>query len=372
MWFTGIDWADDHHDIHALTETGESILQLHVAHSREGIHRLLAALERISGAGQKDQMVCVLETKQGLLITALLEAGFAVYPVNPKTVDRWRSPAGAKTDQLDAYLLAKVGRSDWQQLRRLQPEGPLISELKLLTGDQHHLIGEQTRLVNQLTACLKAYYPVALSCFTKLAQKSSLAFLRAYPTPEQAAGATAQELTAVLKQAGHPQASRVAPRIWERLQQPALHADAPTVRAKARLMLALLSQLEPLMAQIAAYDRAIADLFERHGEHEIMESLPGAGERLAPRELSEMGDDAESFKDVPRFQKVAGTAPVLKASGKQRFVCQRKACIKPLRDVLYLFAMQTIKRERWAKEYYRKKRAQGKSHAQAVRELANI
>jgi hypothetical protein len=32
----------------------------------------------------------------------LLEAGFPVYPVNPKTVDRHRKPAGAKTDAIDA------------------------------------------------------------------------------------------------------------------------------------------------------------------------------------------------------------------------------------------------------------------------------
>jgi predicted CoA-binding protein len=33
-----------------------------------------------------------------MLITALLEAGFAVYPVNPQTVDRKRSASRAKTD----------------------------------------------------------------------------------------------------------------------------------------------------------------------------------------------------------------------------------------------------------------------------------
>ena len=38
-----------------------------------------------------DQIACILETNHGLLITALLEAGLALYPVNPKTIDRKRT-----------------------------------------------------------------------------------------------------------------------------------------------------------------------------------------------------------------------------------------------------------------------------------------
>ena len=47
------------------------------------------------------------------LIAALLEAGFAVYLVNPRTVDRRRKPSGAKTNAIDAYLLAKRGAVTW-------------------------------------------------------------------------------------------------------------------------------------------------------------------------------------------------------------------------------------------------------------------
>jgi transposase len=75
-----------------------------------------------------------------------------VYPVNPRTVDRRRKPSGAKTDAIDAYLLAKTGRSDLPDLRRLQPDAAQIQELKALTRDQDALIQSQTRLVNQLTA----------------------------------------------------------------------------------------------------------------------------------------------------------------------------------------------------------------------------
>ena len=132
-------------------------------------------------------MACIVETSQGLLITHLLEVGWSVYPVNPKTVDRKRGAAGAKTDKIDAYLLAKTGRSDLADLRQLKPDSPIVAELKELTRDQDNLVQMQTRLVNQLTACLKAYYPGALALFSKLQQRSALLFLQAYPTPASSA-----------------------------------------------------------------------------------------------------------------------------------------------------------------------------------------
>src|SRR5213082_2702634 len=144
-------------------------------------------------------MACIIETTHGLLIAALLEAGFPVYPVNPKTVDRRRSASGAKTDQIDAYLLAKHGRAELADRRRLEADTPLVQELKALTRDQDSLIQSQTRLVNQLTACLKAYYPVALKLFSKLHQRSTLLFLQTYPTPEVAMAASTQQIALVLK-----------------------------------------------------------------------------------------------------------------------------------------------------------------------------
>jgi transposase len=220
MWYAGIDWADVHHEVVVIDERGQIVASKRVEHTKAGLEGLGQFLESISGPAQKEQLACIIETTHGLLIAALLEAGFPVYPVNPKTIDRRRVPSGAKTDLIDAYLLAKTGRSDLADLRRLQPDSPLIQELKQLTRDQEQLIQMQTRLVNQLTASLKAYYPVALSLFAKLQQRSTLRFLQAYPTPQAAQAAQLAQITSVLKQAGHHQAETVAAKVFEKLHQP--------------------------------------------------------------------------------------------------------------------------------------------------------
>src|SRR5438045_1761326 len=236
MWYAGIDWADTHHDALVIDEKGRQVGSLRVNHSPQGMSRLNAFLEQIIGTAPKEQMACIIETTHGLLIAHLLEAGWPVYPVNPRTVDRRRSASGAKTDTIDAYLLAKTGRADLADLHRLTPDSETVSELKELTRDQDGLIRMQTRLVNQLTACLKAYYPVALELFTKLPQKCTLLFLQTYPTPQAAMAASAEQIQQVLRQAKHSNPTAVAATIVERLHQPHLQADAMITGSTARFM----------------------------------------------------------------------------------------------------------------------------------------
>lgn len=230
----------------------------------------------------------------------------------------------------------------------------------------------QTRLVNQLTACLKAYYPVALSLFSQLQQRSTLLFLQTYPNPQAAQAASVQQITVVLKHAGHPTAEKIAPKIVEALARPSLAADPITTSTKSRLALALIAQLLPLVEQIAAYDKVISDLFLSHADSRMVESLPRAGRRLAPRLLAELGDDRERYADATSLQALAGTAPVLYQSGHFKKAHRRHACLKHLRNALYQFAWQSTQTETWAHDYYRRKRAEGKSHSVAVRALSNV
>ena len=355
-----------------IDEQGQQLGSIRVAHSPEGLSQLDSYLECIAGPGGKDQLACIVETTHGLLIAYLLEQGWAVYPVNPRTVERRRAPSGAKTDTIDAYLLAKTGRADFADLRRLNPDSEQIQELKTLTRDQDGLIQMQTRLVNQLTACLKAYYPVVLELFGKLQQPSTLAFLRAYPTLQAARSASVEELAATLKQAKYPGARQKAQQIAKDLQQPALQANEVTTRTKSRLMLALVDQLEPLLKQIAEYDKEIERLFLRHADSELFQSLPRALPRLAPRLLAELGDDRTRYESASSLQALAGTAPVLFQSGTYQKAHRRLGCIKPWRNALQQFAWQSTHSEAWAKEYYQRKRAEGKSHTVAVRALANV
>ena len=370
MWYVGLDWADTHHDVEVLDEAGQRVGVRRFAHSHAGLNELQEFLLRI--ATSPEQLACIVETSHGLLIAFLLEAGIPVYPVNPKLANQLRNVAGAKTDRIDAHLLAKLGRFDLAALRRLEPDSPTVQELKTLTRDQDALIQTQTRLVNQLTACLKEYYPAALHLFAKLQQRSTLVFLQTYPTPQAAQAASVQDIITTLRAGKHTNPTQVAATIVEELQHPQLVATEVIVRAKSRLLLSLVKQLLVVIEEIKNYDQAIRPLFLSHADQQIWASLPGAGKRLAPRLLAEWGEERARFADANSVQTLAGTAPVPSQSGNYAKAYKRFACVKPLRNALYQFAWQSTRQEAWALAYYQRKRAEGKSHSMAVRALANV
>ena len=93
MWFVGIDWGDRAHEIAAVDEHGGSGGTLHIPHTADGLRELIHWLMALSPSGGRrrgkatgdpERIACMVETSAGLLVTALLDAGFAVYPVNPR------------------------------------------------------------------------------------------------------------------------------------------------------------------------------------------------------------------------------------------------------------------------------------------------
>jgi len=368
--FVGIDWADREHEICIIDHEGAELVRFRVPHNRQGLETLKERILRHTNT--PGEAPCFLETSQGLLVQFLLENGFPVYPLNPKVVDYRRKPSGAKSDAIDARLLADIGRSDFRRLRRLNPDSEHIQELKTLCRDQDVLLEDVTRLTNRLTACLKEYYPVALELFSRLTLPVTLAFLRTYPTLEAARKASVSELVSFLKAHRHPQPELAAQRIYAQLQAPQLEARPAVARAKSRFMLVLVAQLEPLLEAVKEYDEEITRLFKSHPDSLIFASLPGAGTRLAPRLLAGWGDDRGRYENAAAMQALAGTSPVLYQSGRYRVARKRRACIKFLRRALHLFAYQSTRFASWARNYYRFKRATGKTHHEALRALANI
>ena len=196
MWYVGLDWADTPHAVSVLTEVGKQGGARRFSHSPEGLNDLNQFLW--SFTSQPEEWTCIVETNHGQLVAFLLAAGIPVYPVNPKTIKGLRKVTGARTDRIDAHVLAKAGYFNLSDLHRLEPESPAVQELKALTRDQGSLIQMQIRLVKQLTACLKESYPVALRLFCKVQQPATLRFLQAYPTQEAAQSASAEEMAAPL------------------------------------------------------------------------------------------------------------------------------------------------------------------------------
>ena len=66
----------------------------------------------------------------------------------------------------------------------------------------------------------------------------------------------------------------------------------------------------------------------------------------------------------------SGIAPVLASSGQQRWVHYRWACPKFVRQTIHEWALHSLGQCAWARDYYQRQLARGKSHHAAVRALA--
>ena len=140
-----------------------------------------------------------------------------------------------------------------------------------------------------------------------------------------------------------------------------------TTNAKSLLAVAVAGQLRVLQNHLDKFRDQIEKRFAQRPDHDLIGSLPGAGEKLAPRLLAELGDDRDRFDSPQALQCYAGTAPVSFESGKIKRVRFRRACQKALRHSVHLWANLSRATCPWAQAYYRKKRDEGQTHACALR-----
>ncbi|MGH7535949.1 MAG: IS110 family transposase, partial [Gemmatimonadales bacterium] len=260
-YYLGVDWADQAHAVWAIDEAGQKVTARTVAHTAEGLSEWGRELDEWRGQGI--ELWAAIERPEGRVVDVLLDHGVVVYPLNPKALDRARDrfrQSGAKSDPFDARVAADFLRTDHPHLTALQPSSEAAQELKYLTEDCQRLIRQQTRLLNQLTATLKAYYPRALEV-AELPTARAREFLQAYPTPEALAHVTARQWQRWAKT--HRLSAARTAELWAVLPRPQLPVPAHVVRAKARLMRTLVAALAPVVEAVAGYRQVIDDCFGR-------------------------------------------------------------------------------------------------------------
>ena len=113
----GIDWGSESHQVCRI-DGEEEPKQRSFPHTSEGLRALVAFV--IEGEMDPELIAVAIEVNHGAVVEALLAKGLRVYSINPKVLDRLRdrfSPAGAKDDRRDAFVLASCVESPEGRLR---------------------------------------------------------------------------------------------------------------------------------------------------------------------------------------------------------------------------------------------------------------
>jgi transposase len=196
------------------------------------------------------------------------------------------------------------------------------------------------------------------------------AFITAFPTPAQLAQAGRTKWIKFLHLHKLYRPQTVERRLAIFAQAAAFQGRPEVVAASQQLAVSLVALLRTLHAQLKTYRQQIRDVFTQHPDHALFASLPGPGEKLAPRLLAEFGDDRARFAEPQALQCYAGSAPVTFASGQMHKVHIRRACNTSLRATVHLWANLSRAKCAWAQAYYQAHRDRGQSHACALRCLS--
>ncbi|MER6936068.1 IS110 family transposase, partial [Streptomyces halstedii] len=136
--FCGIDWAEHHHDVALVDESGTVIAQRRITETVQGYQELL---EMLAAAGDEaDTMIPVaIEKPRGLLVACLRASGRPVFAINPLSASRYRerhAVSRKKSDRQDAIVLANILRTDMALHRPLPADTQQAQAIAVLARAQ--------------------------------------------------------------------------------------------------------------------------------------------------------------------------------------------------------------------------------------------
>lgn len=369
--YVGVDWADKVHAVCIVdSQTGQKE-EYKIKQEPEALKEWLTRLRTRFGGGK---IAVALEQRKGALIWALMSSEFLVlYPINPKTLAKYREalfPSGAKGDPCDAELLMDLVRLHRDRVRAWTPEDEATRLLGMLVEQRRKLVNDRTRVTNALQSTLKGYFPQALSWIGEINSMQACDFLSQWPSLKALRGVRSKTIEKFYRAHSVRRVDVIQRRVKEIRGATPLTEDPAVMEASVMMVRTKVAQLRCLIEAIDEYEHRIEELFSQHPDHELFESLPGAGDALAPRLLTVFGSDRDRYGAAEEIHQLSGVAPVSKQSGNSWVVQRRLACPKFVLQTFVEHAEQSRKKGGWASEYYNKQRDRGRSHHAALRALA--
>jgi len=293
--YCGIDWAENHHDVVLIDDSGQLLVKRRITDDTAGYQVLLGLLAEHEDT-RDNPIPVAIETNRGLLVAVLRAGDRQVYAINPLAAARYRdrhSVSGKKSDLGDALVLANILRTDIHAHRPLPDNSDQACAVAILARAQQDATWNRQQICNQLRSLLREYYPAALAAVVHwkngLCRPEALALLKAAPTPADAARLTRPQIAAALRRAGRQRGIEAeTERLREIFRAEWAHHPPLVEKALGRQMLALRAQLEAACTAVDDLAQAAEEAFLQHEDAEIILSFPGLGTQLGARVLAEL------------------------------------------------------------------------------------
>ena len=342
------------------------MLSRRVEAAEEDLEAACSKIERMGG--ERTVGLDLMGGPATLLEAVLLERGEKIFHVPGVAVNRARDayPGEAKTDAKDARVIADQLRLRRGALKEVRPGEEATAELRLLVAHRRDLLQDQTRRAARLREVLLGVFP-GLEAALDFKREGALLAVTKVASPAVARRLGEGRFRRWLKGRGVRKAEDLAGRVLAAAK--AQRRELPAAEAKAALVAEIASEILRTRKRVAELDRRLEELLASSPEAEVVRSLPGMGVVFTAEFLAEVGDPSR-FASADSLAAAAGIAPVLRASGATSHQRRARRGNTVLKRVLYRSAFSCISHHEQSESYYRKKRAEGKGHHQAVIALA--
>ncbi|MCE4052061.1 IS110 family transposase [Bacillus sp. Au-Bac7] len=382
----GLDVSKGESHVQAFLDKGKPYRKsFSITHNLEGLGRLLDFLQDVEKAALGTQPSVVLESTGHYhtpVIQFLEEQKYVYILVNPLISHRAKSSSlrKVKTDAIDAYHLCELYYKE--ELQPYKKRGIQLLNLRNLTRQQESIAEISAKTKIQLHSLIDQVFPEYRGVFGSLYSKVSLLTLLEFPTSKAVLSVSEKELTDKIASLCKNRSVSWAEEKTQMLIEAALRNPFQNNLYESHIfnleiLIKIVLQYQEHLTRIADEINALAKEIE---EYCILQSIPGIGEKIAATIISEIGE-IDRFNDAKKLVAFAGIDPSVYSSGRftasVNRIMKRGSC--RLRHALYMAVQSGIRdsrkkkttdeiipRNRKLREFYDKKREEGKPFRVAV------
>ena len=269
--FLAFDVGKSSHRACAVGPCGEILFNREVANRPADIDRALAE----AGAGAR----VVVGQKRNIGALVVSRARAAGNPVSylpgiamKKARDMF--PVTAKTDAIDAEVIARTAAGMPWTLREVAEETPAAASLRMLAAQRDFAVGSRTRAVNRLRAVLLEADP-AFESAVDPSSRWQLAVLAELGGPFGIRAAGLRRFRSVAERAGGARRA-ASDRLWAAAAASA-SSGRPELAAESELVRSLAARAAADSAEVARLDALISDSLAGDEAYEALLTVPGVG-----------------------------------------------------------------------------------------------
>lgn len=366
--FLGLDVGKSDHWACAVSKDGTKIWNKTLPNDEA---KLTAIYENLSTKGRVLVVVDQPATIGALAVAVAQQLGITVAYLPGLSMRRIADmyPGNAKTDEKDAFIIADAARTMPHTLRSIEVADEDEATLGMLTGFDLDLSRQITQTSNRIRGLFSQIHPPLERILGPwLEHDAVLEVLATWPTPALLKHAGKARIDAKLKKHGARRHTAWAEAILDALEQQSVvvvgtDAAGLVIPHLARQLISLHSQRDDVATHLET-------MVEAHPLYPVLTSMPGVAVRTAAIIIAETS--GKTFASAAALSSYAGLAPTTRQSGtsiKSERVSHSGN--KRLKRALFLSAFASIRFDATCRDYYDRKRAQGKRHNQALIALAH-